>query len=130
MELMVLSDLIISTMTTWTYGAMSGANLNSICDNSTYCIFNSTVSEQIRSISSLVLIVIILIFALIIILTKALHTASKWNTIIMIITLIIMMIGVGLLTPCVDTLLRIISSGWVCKILNAVGDCNSVNDWR
>ncbi|CAH8537175.1 unnamed protein product, partial [Schistosoma turkestanicum] len=75
-------------MITWVFGAMSDVNGIEICIHRNVCIFNSTVLNQPSNISGIVLICIALMLASIIILIKALHTESKMNTVIMIITII------------------------------------------
>ncbi|CAH8537289.1 unnamed protein product, partial [Schistosoma turkestanicum] len=100
MELLVLSNPNISTIITWAFGVASGANHESICNNTTSCILNSNVWTEPRGISGLVLIVIALILAFAVILIKELHTKSTRNAIIMFITLIIMIIGVISVTLC------------------------------
>ncbi|CAH8537303.1 unnamed protein product, partial [Schistosoma turkestanicum] len=87
MELLVLSNPNISTIITWAFGVASGANHESICNNTTSCILNSNVWTEPRGISGLVLIVIALILAFAVILIKELHTKSTRNAIIMFITI-------------------------------------------
>ncbi|CAH8537123.1 unnamed protein product [Schistosoma turkestanicum] len=86
-------------MITGAFIAMSEVNQTSLCDKTTPCIFNSDVWTKPRGEFGVVLICIAVMLAIIIILTKALNTASTRNTIIMIITLIMMTIGVVLLAP-------------------------------
>ncbi|CAH8537129.1 unnamed protein product, partial [Schistosoma turkestanicum] len=94
MELMIISDANISTVITWAFGAMSDVNEIDFSSSTNCCIFNSTETKpQTMHISGIVLICIALILASIIILIKALHTESKMNTVIMIITLMMMTIG-------------------------------------
>ncbi|CAH8297093.1 unnamed protein product, partial [Schistosoma turkestanicum] len=110
MEFMVLSNLSILTMITWTFSAISETTDNKICDKTNSCIFNSTDWSKPQEISGLVLIGMALMLALIIILIKGLHTASKRNTIFIIITLIMMIIGVGLVTLCVTWYEKVIAA--------------------
>ncbi|CAH8537102.1 unnamed protein product [Schistosoma turkestanicum] len=77
---------------------MSAGNTSSTCTGKNCCIFNSTEWNKTLDLPSLVLIEISLILAFIIILSNALHTASTRNTIIIILTLILMIIGVVILT--------------------------------
>ncbi|CAH8286963.1 unnamed protein product [Schistosoma turkestanicum] len=100
MELLITFNRIIIAMLTWAFDATTYANDYNICDEKNFCIFNSTEWFEPRNKSGFVLIGTALILALFIILIKALHTASTWNTIIMVLTLIIMVTGVGLLTLC------------------------------
>ncbi|CAH8286852.1 unnamed protein product, partial [Schistosoma turkestanicum] len=98
MELLILYKLNILTMLTWGFGEMSKSKNNTIFNCTNSCIFNNISWKQPIDKSGFLLLGIALVLALIIILIKALHTASTRNTIIMFMTLIMMVIGVGLLT--------------------------------
>ncbi|CAH8295658.1 unnamed protein product [Schistosoma turkestanicum] len=77
---------------------MLDANPKNVCTNSTMCLFCRNKWEDRWRISGLVLFTIALILVLIIILSKKLHDPSIKNTIFIITTLIIMIVGVRLLT--------------------------------
>ncbi|CAH8537025.1 unnamed protein product, partial [Schistosoma turkestanicum] len=109
MEFMILSYLNISTMMIWAFGAMSKENKYSVCNSTNACIFNATAWSDLPRIYGVILIGMALIMALIIILLKALHTASTLNNIIMFITSIDMIVGYGLLTGFGDDYQQVIA---------------------
>ncbi|CAH8537150.1 unnamed protein product, partial [Schistosoma turkestanicum] len=122
-------------MITWVFGAMSDVNGIEICIHRNVCIFNSTVLNQPSNISGIVLICIALMLASIIILIKALHTESKMNTVIMIITLMMMTIGVLLLTLCGEWYEQIIPAIvplelWILAIMSGERSQHSIAKWR
>ncbi|CAH8537058.1 unnamed protein product, partial [Schistosoma turkestanicum] len=86
MELLIQYNLDILPLKTWSFGEKSEKNLESNCNNTMVCIYNSTLWTEPHVISSFVLIVIAITMALTIIFIKALHTSTIRNTIIMIIT--------------------------------------------
>ncbi|CAH8537188.1 unnamed protein product, partial [Schistosoma turkestanicum] len=98
MDFVILSNFNMSTMITCAFGETTKENDSGLCDSTNSCIFNATTWQNPCRISGVALIGTALILALIIILIKALHTASTWNNILMVITLIDMTVGVGLLT--------------------------------
>ncbi|CAH8537233.1 unnamed protein product, partial [Schistosoma turkestanicum] len=86
MKILLLSSVTILTVTTLTFCAVTKTNNDSICKRADSCIFDSGVWVRSRVMSGLVLTGIALLLALVIILTKPLHTTSPVSNIIMIIT--------------------------------------------
>ncbi|CAI2732684.1 unnamed protein product [Schistosoma spindalis] len=68
------------------------------CQNKTYCIFDSFGDPYV--LIGLILILIGLVLGLLIIFIKKLHSASPMNSFIIVITMIIMILGAGLLSSC------------------------------
>ncbi|CAI2732683.1 unnamed protein product [Schistosoma spindalis] len=76
-------------MTTFAYGNMS---------NNSSCLFQRLHNPVV--ISGLILTLIGLVLGLLIIFIKKLHSASPMNSFIIVITMIIMILGAGLLSSC------------------------------
>ncbi|CAH8299467.1 unnamed protein product, partial [Schistosoma turkestanicum] len=98
-ELSTFYNTNISTMITSESSAVLRENQTEKKCNESLCIFEQDCWTKQFRLSGLVLIFIALIFALIILLKKNLHSPSSKNAIFMIITAIIMTIGVVLLNP-------------------------------
>ncbi|CAH8548671.1 unnamed protein product [Schistosoma turkestanicum] len=107
-ELLVNCNLDILVLTRQASGAMTLPVCNSTV-NKTECMFSSIHWTDLKLTYGLALIIIALIWALILVLTKKTHSPSSWNSILIIETLILLIIGVTLHTPNVNNYVQVIA---------------------
>ncbi|CAH8297359.1 unnamed protein product, partial [Schistosoma turkestanicum] len=99
LELLTPHYLNISTMITNAFNPVPEANDNIASCDSPPCIITLEYWKKPARIYGLILFLVALLFTIIVILNKALHSASTRNNIFIILTLIVWIICVGLLSP-------------------------------